>query len=110
MIDFHLLGEILFKPFVFFNVLIDELDCQLSINLNGSFSCLTVVEPGFSPPSDTASVRIDTDKSRYVKTLYVDVEFRQRVNDPTARYGFGLDFFFTSSARVERYTSCRKAR
>ena len=81
MIDFHLLGEILFKPFVFFNVLIDELDCQLSVNLDGSFSCLTVVEPGFCPPSDAASVGIDADKSRYVETLDVKVKFRQRVDD-----------------------------
>ena len=26
VIDFHLLWEILFQPFVFFNILVDELD------------------------------------------------------------------------------------
>ena len=96
MIDFHLLGEILFKPFVFFNVLIDELDCQLSINLNGSFSCLTVVEPGFSPPSDTASVRIDTDKSRYVETLDVYLQFGKWINESATGYCFVIGFFFTA--------------
>jgi len=38
VIDFHLLGEILFEPFVFFNIVIDELDSQLTVNLNGSFT------------------------------------------------------------------------
>ena len=38
MKDFHLLGEILFEPFVFFNIVIDELDSQLTVNLNGSFT------------------------------------------------------------------------
>ena len=96
MIDFHLLGKILFKPFVFFNVLIDELDCQLSVNLNGSFSRLTVVEPGFSPPSDTASVRIDTDKSRYVETLDVYLQFGKWINESATGYCFVIGFFFTA--------------
>lgn len=96
MIDFHLLGEILFKPFVFFNVFIDELDCQLSVNLNGSFSCLTVVEPGFSPPSDTASVRIDTDKSRDVETLDVYLQFGKWINESATGYCFVIGFFFTA--------------
>ena len=96
MIDFHLLGEILFKPFVFFNVFIDELDCQLSVNLNGSFSCLTVVEPGFSPPSDTASVRIDTDKSRDVETLDVYLQFSKRIDESATGYCFVIGFFFTA--------------
>ena len=104
MIYFHLLGEILFKPFVFFNVLIDELDCQLSINLNGSFSRLTVVEPGFSPPSDTASVRIDTDKSRYVEALNVNLQFCQRINESATGYGSVFSFFFSRADIVLRKT------
>ena len=102
MINFHLLGKILFKPFVFFNVLIDELDCQLSVNLDGSFSCLTVVEPGFCPPSDAASVGIYTDKSRYVETLDVYLQFGKRVYQAAADYGFVIGFFFTASLMVLR--------
>ena len=94
MIDLHLLGEILFKPFVLFNVLIDEPDCQLAVNLNGSFSCLAVVEPGFSPPSDTASVRIDTDESWNIETLDVNLKFCKRINESTTGYCFGIGFFF----------------
>ena len=96
MIDFHLLGEILFEPFVFFNVLIDELDCQLSVNLNGSFTCLAIVEPGFCPPSDSASVGIDTDQSRYIKALNVYFQFGKGIDKPTAGYGFVIGFFFTA--------------
>ena len=33
--------------------LIDEFDGQLTVYLNGSLSSLTVIEPGFRPPSDT---------------------------------------------------------
>ena len=92
MIDFHLLGKILFKPFVFFNVFIDELDCQLSVNLNGSFSSLAVIEPGFSPPSDSASVRIDTDKSRDAETLDVYFKFCKRINESATGYCFVIGF------------------
>ena len=96
MIDLHLLGEILFKPFVFFNVLIDELDCQLSVNLNGSFTCLAIVEPGFCPPSDSASVGIDADKSRYVETLDVYLQFGKRIDESATGYCFVIGFFFTA--------------
>ena len=96
MIDFHLLGKILFKPFVFFNVLIDELDCQLSGNLNGSFTCLAIVEPGFCPPSDAASVGIDADKSWYVETLDVYLQFSKRIDESATGYCFVIGFFFTA--------------
>ena len=102
MIDLHLLGEILFKPFVLFNVLIDEPDCQLAVDFNGSFSCLTVVEPGFCPPSDAASVGIDTHQSRYVETLDVYLQFGKWVYQAAAGYGFVIGFFFTASLMVLR--------
>lgn len=38
VIDLHLLGKILFEPFVFFDVFVDELDCQHTVNLYGSFT------------------------------------------------------------------------
>ena len=96
MVDFHLLGEILFKPFIFFYVFIDELDCQLTVNLYGGFTCFTIIEPGFSPPSDTASVGIDTDKSRYVKTLYVNLQFGKWIDESATGYCFVIGFFFTA--------------
>ena len=96
MVDFHLLGEILFKPFIFFYVFIDELDCQLTVNLYGGFTCFTIIDPGFSPPSDTASVGIDTDKSRYVKTLYVNLQFGKWIDESATGYCFVIGFFFTA--------------
>ena len=38
VIDFHLLREILFKPCVFFYVVIDELDGELTFYLDGGFA------------------------------------------------------------------------
>ncbi|GAE14371.1 hypothetical protein JCM6292_495 [Bacteroides pyogenes JCM 6292] len=36
VIDFHLLREILFKPCVFLNIVIDELDGELTFYLDGA--------------------------------------------------------------------------
>ena len=96
MIDFHLLGEILFQPFVFFDILIDELDGQLAVNLDGCFTSLAVVEPRLRPPSDSASVWIDTDQPRYIKALYVNFQFGKGIDKPAAGYGFVIGFFFTA--------------
>lgn len=110
VVNLHLLGEIFFQPGIFLHQSEDKLHRHPLLYLYRWFSEFLAVEPCLRPPSYACPVGIDAHHTWYVKTLYVDVEFRQRVNDPTARYGFGLDFFFTSSARVERYTSCRKAR
>lgn len=57
------------------------------------FAFLPVVEPGLCPPSDSGTVGIDGHDSRNVKTLHINLQFFQRVNDSTARYGLGLKFF-----------------
>ena len=96
MIDFHLLGEILFEPFVFLDVLIDELDGQLSVNLYSCFTCFAVVEPCLCPPSDATLIGIDANQSRYVETLYVYLQFGKRIDKAAAGYGCVIGFFFTA--------------
>jgi hypothetical protein len=96
MIDLHLLRKILFEPFVFFDVVIDELDSQLTVYLNGCFSRLTVVEPCLRPPSDTTLVGINTDESRYIKALYVNLKLGKRIDESTTGYGFVIGFFFNA--------------
>lgn len=102
MINFHLLRIVGFKPFVFFNVVIDELYCQLSVYLDGSFSRFTVVEPGFSPPSDSAFVWVNTYHPRDVEALYINIQFGKGVNESALCYGFVFSFFFSSSDNVLR--------
>ena len=94
MIDFHLFGEILFEPFVLLYIVIDEFDGQLTVNLNGCLSSLTVVEPGFRPPSDTRTVWIYADKTGNVKALHVEIQLCKGIDQVTVgnRYVFG--FFF----------------
>lgn len=102
VIYFHLLREIFFKPFVLFYVLVDEPDGSLSFYLYGGFSFFTVIEPGLSPPSDTALVGIDADKSGNIEALYVDVQFRKRIDKAAAGYGSLFSFFFSSTDIEER--------
>ena len=75
MIHFHLLGEIFFKHGILLNFILNEADCYLSAYLDGCFSLFLVVEPGFGPPPYTATVRIDCNQSRYVKALYIYLQF-----------------------------------
>ena len=102
MIDLHLLGEVLLQPFVFFYILIDELYRQLTVDFDGGFTRLAVVEPCLRPPPDAASVGIDTHQSRYVETLDVYLQFGKRVYQAAAGYGFVIGFFFTASLMVLR--------
>ena len=102
MIDLHLLGEVLLQPFVFFYILIDELYRQLTVDFDGGFTRLAVVEPCLRPPSDAASVGIDTYQSRYVEALDVYLQFGKRVYQAAAGYGFVIGFFFTASLMVLR--------
>lgn len=58
---------------------------------------------GFAPDYEAYLwIGDDGHDSRNVKTLHINLQFFQRVNDSTARYGLGLKFFFTSSPMVER--------
>ena len=79
MKDFHLLGEKLFQPLVFLDVIMDELDGQCPCYLYGSFSFLTSVEPGFRPPYDAVPVGIDTDRPLNIEALDVNLKVGQRV-------------------------------
>ena len=96
MIDLHLLREILFKPFVLFDVLIDELDSQLAVNLYGGFTCFAVIEPCLCPPSYCALVGIDAYQSWNVETLNVYLQFGKGVDKSATGYCFVIDFFFTA--------------
>ena len=96
MIDLHLLGEVLFEPFVLLDVLVDELDGKLTVYLYGGFAFLAVVEPCFRPPPDSALVGIDADESRDVETLDVYFQFGKWINESAAGYCFVIGFFFTA--------------
>lgn len=102
VINFHLLREIFFKPFVFFNVIVDELDSELSVYLDGSFSFLGVVEPCLCPPSDSRTVRIDADNSRNVKALNVEVKFCKWIDESATGYCPVLCFFFSMALMDDR--------
>ena len=75
VIDFHLFREIFLQPFVFLDVVVDELDGQISFYLNGCFAFLAVVESSLSPPSDSRLVGIDAHKAWNVEALHIDVQF-----------------------------------
>ena len=102
VINFHLLREIFFKPFVFFNVIVDELDSELSVYLDGSFSFLGVVEPCLCPPSDSRTVWIDADNSRNVKALNVEVKFCKWIDESATGYCPVLCFFFSMALMDDR--------
>ena len=102
VIVLHLLREKLLKPFVLIDVLIDELDGQLSVDFDGGLTRLAVVEPCLGPPSDTAPVRIDTHHSWQVETLDVYLQFGQGVDKSAAGYGFVIGFFFAAWLMVLR--------
>ena len=84
MKDFHLLGKELLQPFVFLDVIMDELDGQSPCNLYGTFSFLSSVEPCLCPPNDAVSVRIDADGSLNVEALNVYLKVCQRVENALA--------------------------
>jgi hypothetical protein len=74
---------------------------NMSVDLYCILSCLTVVEPSLCPPADSAFVWIDTDQPWYVETLYVNLQFRQRINESATRYGSVFGFFFSSADIVD---------
>ena len=104
VIDLHLLREVFFKPLILLNVVVDELHCQLPVNLYGCLACLAVVEPCLRPPSDPTLVWIYTHQPRYVETLNVNLQLGKRVDESAAGYGTFLSFFFSSADIVLRKT------
>ena len=102
VIDFHLFREIFLQPFVLLDVVVDELDGQISFYFNGCFAFLAVVEPSLSPPSNSRLVGIDAHQPWNIKALHIDVQFSKRVDDATRPYGFVMEFFFRTSLNVDR--------
>ncbi len=102
VVNLHLPGKELFQPCVLLDVVLHEPYRLLPLDFDGCLALFTVVEPCLRPPAHTRPVGIDRDKSRYVEALYVDVQFRQRVDDTAVGQGFVMEFFFTSPSAVER--------
>ena len=92
----HLLGEVCLQPLVLLDDVLDELDSLLAVDLDSPFSFLPAVEPCLRPPSDSASVWIDADQSRNIKTLDVYLQFSKGINKSATGYGFVIGFFFTA--------------
>lgn len=106
MVDGHLCREILLKPFIIVYEVMDETQGILELYLYGCLACLTVVEPCLGEPSYSGLVAIDTDQSRYVEALYVDVKGCQRIDELIVGDSFRLYFFFTSSSIPGRNMPC----
>ena len=106
----HLLGEELFKPYVFLDVIMDELDGERPRYLNCSFPFLPSVEPCLRPPNNAVSVRIDTDCPLNVEALDVYLKVGQRVENTLAFYSPVNSFFFSISLMDDRNTLCIIAR
>jgi hypothetical protein len=81
MEDSHLLGEELLQPLVLLNVIVDELDGELSRDLNGPLSFLAAVEPCFCPPHDTVAIGINADPALDVETLDVYLKVGKWIDD-----------------------------
>ena len=94
MKDCHLLGEELFQPFVFLDIIMDELDGERPRYLNGSFPFLAPVEPCLRPPYYAVSVRIDADCPLDVEALDVYFKVGQRIEYTLAFYSPVNSFFF----------------
>lgn len=104
MIDLHLLREELFQPFIFLDVIVDELDGQLSVNLYSSFTGLASIEPRLCPPAYAALIGIDTDESLDIETLDVYLQFSQRIYESATGYCPVFCFFFSRADIVLRKT------
>ena len=110
MKDCHLLGEELFQPFVFLDIIMDELDGERPRYLNGSFPFLAPVEPCLRPPYYAVSVRIDADCPLDVEALDVYFKVGQRIEYTLAFYSPVNSFFFSISFMDDRNTLCIIAR
>ena len=96
VINLHLAWEELLQPFVLFDVVMYEAYSLFPFYLYRGFTLFTVIEPCFRPPPHTCPVGIYRNNPRYIETLYIDIQFRQRVDETAERYGFVIKFFFTS--------------
>ena len=102
MEDFHLTREKLFQPFVLLNDVMNELDSQLPVDFNCPFSFLFAVKPRLCPPYYAVLVRIDTDCTLYIETLYVYFEVSKGVDDALTGYCvISSSFFRTRSSLKE---------
>lgn len=81
MKDSHLLGKELLQPLVLLDVIVDELDGELSRDLDGPLSFLPAVEPCLRPPHDTVAVGINADPSLDVETLDVNLKVGKGIDD-----------------------------
>ena len=104
VVNLHLLGKELGEPLVLVDAVEDELYSLLSFYLHTGFPQFVVVEPCLCPPTHSGAVGIDTDQSRNIETLDVDVEFGEWVYEVAIAYGLLTLFFFIPSALVERNT------
>ena len=109
MIDCHLLGKVFLQPLVIIHMVMDETECVLKLNLHGSLTDLTVVEPSLGEPSDSCLVTIDADETRDVKALNIYIKRGKRIYELTVNYRLGLYFFFTSSLMPGRNMPCCNA-
>ena len=110
MENFHLAWKELFQPFVLGHIVLYELDGQLAVDFDGSFTFLLAVEPCLCPPNDAVLVGINADCTLYVEALDVYVEILERVYYALTGYGVVSSFFFSYSVIVERNTPCINAR
>ena len=110
MEHFHLTWKELFQPLVLCHIILYELNGQLTVDFNGSFTFLLAVEPSLCPPHDAVFVWIYTDSTLYVEALNVYIEILKRVYYTLACYGVVSSFFFSYSVIVERKTPCIRAR
>lgn len=110
MKNFHLTWEKLLQPLILGYDIMNELDGQLSVDLDSSFSLLFTIEPCFRPPDNTILVRVDAHSSLYVETLNINVQVLKRVYKALAAYCVVSSFFFSYSLIVERKTLCIRAR
>ena len=107
---FHLTRKELFQPLVLCHIILYELNGQLTVDFNGSFTFLLAVEPSLCPPHNAVLVWIDTDSTLYVEALNVYIEILKRVYYTLACYSVVSSFFFSYSVIVERNTPCINAR
>lgn len=93
VVNLHLAGKELFQPCVLFDVVMYEAYGLFPFYFYGGFALFAVIEPCFRPPPNACPVVIYRNNPRYIETLYVDIQFRQRVDETAERYGFVIKFF-----------------
>ncbi len=79
MIDLHLLWEVFLKHRFLVCTVENELYRYLSLDFNRRFAVFGIVEPSLGPPSESGLVGVDSKQSRYIKTLYFNIEILEWV-------------------------------